>query len=549
MKSLKSISGILRNVALCAIIPAAILFSSCSDDILNETPKSSLNSEQTLTTKAGFEAYLVGLVRTAREEHSGDDNTFTITNFPGTDLAEDAGEEYFTYRNWISYLTPITPEVETNWNWAYSEMISQANTIITYASKPEIGDIWDSEAEKNAVIAEARFFRAYTYNLLANLYGGVPIVDEVPDQPRYDYTRSSRNEVYTFAKEDLEFAAQWLPEVVSADKDGRIVKAAAQHLLTEVYISLGEYQNAINSATDVIGSPNYALMTTRFGNDADQPGDVFADLFLTGNHNRGAGNTEAIYVWQFAENVDGGGGSRGGNGSVRNMGPFQTRISAPDGVSNIATDTLGRGVGRARGTLYSLYEIWNDPNDIRNSKFNFRRDFYYNNPQSVNYGQLIDRSALSKEDTLRRLYPYPRKVEGDPWEGSNTSGRIQDDVYVYRLAETYLLRAEAYFRNNEPGLAAADINAIRGRANATLIGPGDVSIDYILDERARELMFETSRRRTLIRMGLLVERVRSHALIESSRNTIQDYHNLWPIPQEAIDANFGAELTQNPGYN
>jgi len=61
-------------------------------------------------------------------------------------------------------------------------------------------------------------------------------------------------------------------------------------------------------------------------------------------------------------------------------------------------------------------------------------------------------------------------------------------------------------------------------------------------------MYETSRRRTLIRMGILVERVRNYGFLESARKTIQDYHNLWPIPQEAIDANFGAELKQNPGY-
>src|SRR5690606_17670020 len=146
------------------------------------------------------------------------------------------------------------------------------------------------------------------------------------------------------------------------------------------------------------------------------------------------------------------------------------------------------------------------------------------------------------------MYPYPMKVEGLPWQGINNSGRTQEDVYVYRLAETYLLRAEAYFRNNEPDMAAEDINDVRERSNAAPISAGDVSLDYILDERARELMYEGRRRKTLIRMGLLVERVRQYGLKEEWRSTIQDYHNLWPIPQSAIDANFGADLGQNPGY-
>lgn len=549
MKVLKAKRFFSTTILCLLVIGVTGLFTSCSDDILNETPKSSLDAENTLTTKAGFEAYLVGLVRSAREEYSQDDITFFITNFPGTDIGEDAGEEYFTYRNWISYLTPITPEVEANWNWAYEKMISQANTIITYANKPEIADIWDSEAEKNAVIAEARFFRGYTYNFLANLYGGVPIINELPEEPRYDYVRASRNAVYEFAKDDLEFASEWLPETVAPGNEGRIVKAAADHLLSEVYISLGDYPSAIQSASDVIDSELYHLMTTRFGSDADKPGDVFSDLFREGNQNRSSGNMESIYVWQFAGNVDGGGGSRGGNPVIRSVGPFQTKISAPDGVSNIPTDTLGRGVGRVRGTNYSIYGIWDDPNDIRNSKHNFRRTFYYNNPASEYFGDVILKSSLSKEDSLRNLYPYPRKIEGVPWENNNTSGHIENDVYVYRLAETYLLRAEAYFRNNQPNEAADDINEVRARAQVSTIGPGDVDLDFILDERARELMYETPRRRTLIRMGKLVERVREYGLLESSRQTIEDYHNLWPIPQEAIDANFGAELEQNPGYN
>lgn len=118
----------------------------------------------------------------------------------------------------------------------------------------------------------------------------------------------------------------------------------------------------------------------------------------------------------------------------------------------------------------------------------------------------------------------------------------------YRLAETYLLRAEAYFRKGMLQNAADDINILRNRANAIPVLANDVTIDYILDERARELVTEEPRRQTLIRMGLLVERVRKYGLIPTSRTTIQNFNNLWPIPQTAINANFGAKLEQNPGY-
>ena len=94
--------------------------------------------------------------------------------------------------------------------------------------------------------------------------------------------------------------------------------------------------------------------------------------------------------------------------------------------------------------------------------------------------------------------------------------------------------------------AAASINVVRARANATPVDPADVDMDYILDERARELLGEKHRRFTLVRTGMLLERVRR--LNPKSKDGIRDYHVRWPIPQTAIDANSGAVLEQNPGY-
>lgn len=154
-------------------------------------------------------------------------------------------------------------------------------------------------------------------------------------------------------------------------------------------------------------------------------------------------------------------------------------------------------------------------------------------------------------DTMWYIYPTIRKIEGKVGKTTdNTYGRTFKDFARFRLAETYLLRAEAYIRKGAGFYtnAAADINVVRSRAKATPVSPADVSIEYLLDERARELMVEEPRRRTLMRMGLLVKRVRLYYNLASTRNTIQDYHELFPIPQTAIDANFGAVLEQNPGY-
>ncbi len=527
------------------ILPVLTFLNSCKKNMLDEKPLSSLNSDLVLTSKTGFENYITALVLGAREELTTGDTYYS--NINTTDVASSAGIEYGTY-NWKNNITPTSGPVVYYWNWAFLKMIPRANTIIVYANKPESQNIWPDEKEKNAVLAEARFFRAYTYNILANLYGGVPIVDTIYAEPKFDFVRSSRKEVYEFAKQDLEFASKWLPTTVDKTKEGRIVKAAADHLLSEVYISLGEYEKAVNSASDVINSGLYHLMTTRFGREIDKAGDVFSDLFRDGNQNRSSGNMESIYVWQIEENTPGGGGTIG-NSMLRNWAPFLANIKDPEGISMIITDSMGRGVGRSRLSPHTIYTIWegNWDNDMRNSQYNMRRVFYYNNPASKYFGQVIEPRTV-REDTMRNLYPYSRKVEGKFLNNNNTTGRTAKDVMVYRLAETYLLRAEAYMKNGQPKEAADDINILRSRANAHPVTPAEVDIDYILDERIRELLTEEPRRRTLIRTGRLVDRVRRFDLLEPSRTSIEDYHQFYPIPQAAIDANTGAVLDQNDGY-
>jgi len=545
MKSLKVFlqhTTLIQGVILLSFF---FFFSSCETDYLDEKPLSALNSDIVLVNNAGFQNYLVALSQSARQEMKIDDGTYN-TYFQGTDVVTAAGVEFTFFKDYSTYLNPTTGSVSTIWNWAYTQMILRANTIIVYANKSESKSIWKTDAERNAVIAEAKFYRAYTYNLLANIYGGVPLVDTLYPGPKSDFVRSTRNDIYNFAKTDLEFASKWLPATVVKTTEGRIVKAAADHLLSEVYISLGNYDKAIESANLVINSGLYKIMTTRFGSQKDQPGDVFSDLFREGNQNRSSGNLESIYVWQFEPFTTGGGG---GNFLIRQWAPFLSKVLDPSGKAMLVCDSLGRGTGPCRGTNYALYDVWRDNfnNDIRNSQYNMHRVFYYNNPASTYFGKKVEKRN-DQEDTMRNIYPYSRKVLGPPYNGVNSSGSSNKDWMVFRLAETYLLRAEAYFRKDLLQNAADDINVLRTRAKAKLVLPAEVTLDYILDERARELFNEEPRRRTLTRMGKLVERTRKYNLLSTTRNTIQDRNEFYPIPQTAIDANFSAKLEQNPGY-
>jgi tetratricopeptide (TPR) repeat protein len=538
-----------KHVSYVLHISMLILLGSCQDTFLEEVPKDSLNPDVVLTSKAGFESYMTSLHQTARNEMIREDLTHYFDQNIGTDIATTGQEPAVNFRNYSTYLIPDNPVSRTYWDWAYSNMLNIANTIIVYANSEKGKSAWTDEAEKNAVIAEARFFRAYTHNVLANLYGGVPIVDTIFTGPKTDFVRNTRKEVYESAKADLEFASKWLPATVAKNREGRIVKAAADHLLSEVYISLGEFEKSIEAASRVIDSGLYKLMRDRFGTEKDKPGDVFSDLFKDGNQNRSSGNMESIYVWQFENFTPGGGGSRG-NHNLRGWGPFYINLKDPDNKAGmVIVDSLGRGVGWVRPTSFFLYDLWkgNSTIDIRNSSYNIRRTNYYTNSASKYFRMPVEKKT-SLEDTMQNLYPTIIKVEGKPWSNNATSGQTAKDVMVYRLAETYLLRAEAYFRKGDLVRAAADINAVRERAHAKPALTAEVTIDYILDERARELITEEPRRRTLMRMGKLVERVRKYNMRESTRTSIQEKHELFPIPQTAIDANFSTKLEQNPGY-
>ncbi len=553
----KFVFGGKGNASLAVILLSLLLFASCDDKYLDEKPLDFLSSENVLTSKAGFDNYLIALYDAARSELNRIDyNDGYINLQQGTDVACNGELALINYGNWVTYLTPARAVVAGYWNWAYIDMLMRANTIIVYANKPELSNIWANEAEKNATIAEAKFFRAYTHNFLANLYGGVPIADTIYSGPKTDFIRATRNEVFDFVRQDLEFASQWLPATVEKSREGRIVKAAADHLLSEVYISLGQYDKAVESASRIIDSGLYKLMTNRFGSEKDLPGDYYSDIFRPGNQNRSSGNLETIYVWQIENQTPGGqgGANEAGNPTLRYWSPFYVNVKDPAGFNQVVVDSLGRGVAGIRATNYFFYDIWKDNwhNDIRNSFYNIRRTHYYNNPASPWFGKMIEEEHKAKIDTFRMLFPRIRKVEGIiNWKGATSGsnrGYTTTDFIVYRLSETYLLRAEAQMRKGDLVKAAADINVVRTRAQAKPVLPADVDIDYILDERARELTTEEPRHRTLVRVGKLVERVRKYNMRQDTRSTIQDYHEFWPIPQTAIDANFTSDLKQNSGY-
>jgi hypothetical protein len=541
------------------------VFSGCiNEEILEENPKDFLTPTNAYSTQDGIEGGIFGLYSDIRHWYNTRDQSYGLFGM-GTDIGYD-GETPGGQRFLTNYETSITPQygVLDNWWLSFYKEVQMANILIRSIEDLEETS-WDNEAQKNSYLAEARFFRAWCYRLLVTLWGDVPLITEVIEGVKVDFSRTPKEEVYSQIEADLIFASENLPVPGSEASPGRLTQGAALHLLTEVYLAQSKFQQAVDASSKVINDYGYALMTERFGeqNDVFGSGDVYYDLFRYGNQNP-PNNTETIWAIQFEPNLELGGGSHYWSGIY---GPRLANFGkAPDGKPaflNTYSDTLGVQVARSRGTNLVFYDIWQSDwnNDIRNAEHNIKRNFYYDNPESEYHGEKIDLSEFPPgardplKDTTNYIYPFFMKgwapvvqaTISDMARGGG--GAVHTDFYAMRLAETYLLRAEAYLGLGDKTLAAADINVVRNRANATPVSPGDVDTDYILDERIRELYFEEMRLITLMRMDKLVERTRKYndnPLLPGAN--IQEHNKLFPIPQSQIDLNIESDFEQNPGY-
>jgi hypothetical protein len=543
------------------------LFAVSCGDMLNEQPKDFLTPGNAYSKPAYIEQGIVGLHQYARYWWTYNAPNAGIMFSIGTDLAYNDA----TMMNYLTQLTPSTGSSDI-WNRSYG-LIQKANVLIEAINSLE-ESAWTNQEEKDAMLAEAMFFRAFACRNIVVLFGDAPLVTEAFDYVKTDFVRNPKSEIYELMESDLNFAASRLPWRGREKAPGRITQGAAWHLLAETFLIQKKFQESVTAATHVIDDYGYALMTQRFGtklgNDIFGSGDPYYDLFGMGNHNLPE-NTEGIWVIQIEPNVTGGDAFPG----ERMYGPAYYRMGdTPDGyvafrgefVDGAYTgysDTLGRPVAWSRPTSYMLYGIWGGGNwdrDMRNAEHNIKRNYYFDSPESVYHGQEIDWSLYAPGqrsspmmDTVQYIFPYFMKVAA-PLEhftdlARSGGGTNHKDLYAVRLAETYLIRAEAYLGLDRPDKAADDINAVRNRSKAIPVTPEEVSIDYILDERARELYTEEWRMITLTRLGKLVERVRKYNdnPVNPGLN-IQDYHNLWPIPQTEIDRNVNGVLEQNPGY-
>ena len=431
---------------------------SCKKDdtsFLEEIRKDGLTVDNALITKAQFELALNSCYRQVQYFYNSTDGW---TDYWHLGVNIDVAATTTIYiadpsAPWVDYTKINSQDAQSAkwWSWNYT-LIKYANTVI--------GGVENKYAvisadEKKVLLAEARFFRAWAYRNLNIAFGGVPIISGPVTEPKVDFVRNTPAECNAFIKADLDYASANLP--ITTTVNGRVVRAAADHLLAEINIILKDYDGAIAAASRVIGgtSGSYSLMNTRFGARRTEtmttrgvPTDYYWDLHEINNTDYQMGNKEAIWVAQFERNTPGGGVGypTQGNWMVQGRAYWSRHwLFAKAGHNNTAADSIGRGASFIRGTNYSNWDVWaNSEGDIRNNETNIRRKFYFNTniaatatQPAFKKGDLIPKSFLTAaEDSMWYCYPNWTKFGTDKHFAGDFIYGYTKDQFVMRLPET-----------------------------------------------------------------------------------------------------------------
>ena len=519
-------------------LTATLVFSCDENEFLDENPRDILTSENLYTTPEGFQNGINALYYFVRQERDGMDGRVPgMLYWSSTDNSYNpvSNAADLPYLEWGEFNNATVDFYSIIWNWLY-RTVNSANTIIGRAENESID--WEDENQKNETVAPARCVRAWAYRHLINLWGEVPLVEteSTGSTIRTDWERASLADLMQFMEQDWLFAEQWLPEVQAVP--GRLSKAVAQHYLAELYLMMDDPGNAEQKARAAIDNPNFSLITERYGVRASEPGVPFMDQFYEGNVFYNQGNTEALWTFPNEFNVVG----EAESNMRRTWLLWYWRLPGVE-----ITPELGRGIGWLGPTKFAL-DLYT-PGDDRGSEYAIHRYLITQDGDTIftttDPDEFLGVGPAGLEPNRPENWPSTRKWDDGNEQILNSAIGYRDQIYL-RLAETYLLLAEAQHRLGKNNEAAETLNTLRRRSDAPDISAADVTIDFILDERSRELLAEEHRRYTLLRLDKWLERTKAHNHMSGPFVTERD--KLYPIPQPVIDANLDLELPQNNGY-
>lgn len=526
---------------------------------------------------------------------------FTYADQPRTGAGGTA--DYLTLGNYS--LDYANGAIQTPWNRNYSN-INLANAVVQFAPAVDLPD-----AQKAVLVGEARYLRALYYMLLVEQFGAVPVdlgSGELQfNQTAFQgFNRLPVSDVlakdYKAIIDDLVFASQNLPDQRPANAF-HLSKAAAFHLLAKAYIHKGyssvkeaaDFSNAYTAAMEVINNQSrYGVALQQNYADVHKPGNDYNSEILY-SVERIPGN----YTANEVGNPTSIGGTKGIDANNDFVGDY-TSVKAPLATSSTApvgtrTTQYGRPVRRFCPTPWLYNTAFADKDNDSRYDGTFRTVYIASQtgggftastdtafilvktnaiadslngvlpagPRLKPYRVVAPREFyfIGTVGATGNMYPSLSKYEDPNKLAANDQGGRP--FVVSKLSEMYLLAAEAALQDNHPADAVTLINVLKLRAayrpglSATEInnrynaikvnGVADITLDFILDERTRELCGESMRWPDLAVRGKLVERVKKY---NTDAANIKDFHVLRPIPKGQLDAVSDPNKAQyqNPGY-
>lgn len=528
-----------------------IALASCKK-MLEEKDLSGITAESVFTTPAGFET-LVNAAYSYQRWWYGKEEGYGMAEM-GTDLWMSGAGDVTTDLTQYINLQGTNVAVTTEWKQLY------AAVNLCNAGVNRIGAAGLDPATRAIREGELKFLRAFYNWHIVESWGGVHFTLE---ETAGVITTANKTPVEVFNKQiidDLLFAVSNLP--LTTKDYGRATKPAAQALLARMYLTQKKYKEAKEMALNVIdGTYGFSLLP------------LYSDLWKMQNLK----NKEVIYAVNYSTNLSLNdlidpilnplGHSRGSNSS------HMLFAMKYDDQPGMLRDILnGRPFDRYMPTRF-LLDLYTEE-DARYDG-SFKTVWYANGttrPAGMKLGdtaifttkkvfapagklyKIYDRNAVyNANGTVKdQLHYVTLSKFDDPTRSSVNEAQSARDVFVIRLAELYLIAAEASLQLQNPDDAAKYINVLRTRAAKTgkvadmQVSAGQMTLDFILDERAREFAGEQIRWFDLKRTGKLLERVKAY---NPNAINIKDFNLVRPIPRTQIDAvSNKEEFKQNEGY-
>lgn len=622
-------NNLFKSVSLTLVLST---LASCSESWLDPEPLSFYEPNITFSTVEGLEGALTRCRSDMLYYFLGSNGTAVSTELIFSDVAVSAISDLSGSQNFTSDITSTSNNlfIGTNlsnafWTSGVSGS-SFANAVISRLPELDL-----DETTKNQMLSRAYFHHAWRYYHLTFQFGDIPLVTKEITTPKLDFRSVKMEVIIEKMIKDLEFAVENIPE---RDDWGKENKGTCLMLLTKYYLAAGEFEKALNAANTLINNCGYELMEEPFGTFENPYPDVrpmtrnvLWDLHRPVNKSISANKESIMTIISRYENQD----SRVPTMFLYNFTPFWSMTDVNRGILTPSKQNIGIGrqagtaefmaqypdyidqravCGRGecfiRPTYFAEKSMWTDENDLRHDRktgnWMAMEDLKYNNVNLLGTDdekyylkplqKYADDGTLLCKDTIRCWYGYPYyklwvdDVDRDVangYKGVDYQGG-PGDMYLYRLAEAYLLRAEAYYWLNEYAKAAEDVNRIRKRAHCTtFFSAADMNgldgLDVIMDERARELMYEEFRHVELVRVSYIKANkegtyLSPKSLADESSNSYwwhrivkyNNYYNkgvttlhgdeykiakhniFWPITQGNIDPNLYGRINQNYGY-